>query len=134
MILLQPMLEPQNILMTLESLEHPDILSIEPATISYHITKVKDMFQLHIKGQIHMVLACSKTLKPVPFDVDLDDDILFGDSLDADFIIEPTIDLEALIHGVIISLKPVVIYHPDADGVTFEEEKEPNIFETLLKD
>jgi uncharacterized protein len=115
-------------------LDHDDIISIEPIDITYHISRRQQLYVLHIKGFASLTLACSKTLKPVLHTLDIDDEITFGNIDEADFVIEDSIDLNALVMGLIVSLKPIVVYHPDAKHVTFEEEKQPSIFETLLKE
>jgi uncharacterized protein len=134
MIFLQPTLEPIQTTLSYETLDCDDILSLNPVDITYEISKRQQLYVLHVRGQATLTLACSKTLKPVLTTLDIDDEITFGDIDDADFVIEDSIDLSALVMGLIVSLKPIVIYHPDAEHVTFEEEKQPNIFETLLKE
>jgi uncharacterized protein len=134
MIILQPTLEPIQTTLTYDVLDHDDIISIEPVDITYHISRRQQLYVLHIKGFASLTLACSKTLKPVLHTLDIDDEITFGNIDEADFVIEDSIDLNALVMGLIVSLKPIVVYHPDAKHVTFEEEKQPSIFETLLKE
>ena len=133
MIFLQPTLEPMRITLSYDEIQSEDILSIEPFEITYQILKRQQLLVLHVTSQVTLTLACSKTLKPVLHTLDIDDDIAFGNLDDADFVMEDAIDLDALVMGLIVSLKPIVIYHPDAKHITFEEEKQPNIFETLLK-
>jgi uncharacterized metal-binding protein YceD (DUF177 family) len=133
MIFLQPTLEPMRITLSYDEIQSEDILSIEPFEITYQILKRQQLLVLHVTSQVTLTLACSKTLKPVLHTLDIDDDIAFGNLDDADFVVEDAIDLDALVMGLIVSLKPIVIYHPDAKHITFEEEKKPNIFETLLK-
>jgi uncharacterized metal-binding protein YceD (DUF177 family) len=105
---------------------HEDILSIEPAHIHIEIFHEKDIIRFVIKVKVHMELECAKTLKPVNYHMEFEDEIIFGSSLDADFPLEDPIDISDIIFGYILSLKPYTIYHPDAHDVKFEKEKSPH--------
>jgi uncharacterized metal-binding protein YceD (DUF177 family) len=62
-----------------------DILSIEPAKINGEIYYGHNELKLDISVDVNMELACSKTLKPVPYEMHFDAEILFSDTLEADF-------------------------------------------------
>lgn len=103
-----------------------DILSIKPAKIHMDIDDQEDTLILNIDVNVDMELACSKTLKPVEYHMDIKEEVIFGDQEDADFILTNEIDLSDIIFGYIISEKPYTIYHPDAKELLFEEEKSPH--------
>ncbi|TNF08317.1 MAG: hypothetical protein EP317_03275 [Bacillota bacterium] len=109
-----------------EILQTPDILSIEPAYVTADIRFANDELYLQFKIDCHMILACSKTLKPVPYHMQFEETLIFGDDEDSDFPLTDPLELGEVIYGLIISEKPYTIYHPDAKDVTFEKEKSPH--------
>jgi uncharacterized protein len=104
----------------------PDILSIEPAIVNAAIRFESNELYLQFKIDCKMELACSKTLKPVPFHMNFEETVVFGDHEDSDFPLSDPIELTEIIYGLIISEKPYTIYHPDAKDITFEKEKSPH--------
>jgi uncharacterized metal-binding protein YceD (DUF177 family) len=103
-----------------------DILSIEPAKIQAKITYKLGYLMLQITVDVNMELACSLTLKPVPYTMHFEDSIVFGDTEEADYPLTDPLELAEIIFGYIISEKPYTIYHPDADKTLFEKEKSPH--------
>jgi hypothetical protein len=79
-----------------------------------------------IKVDVQMELACSKTMKPVPYHMQFDADIVFGSSEDAEYPLTDPLELSDIIFGYIISEKPYTIYHPDAEKTSFDPEKSPH--------
>jgi len=103
-----------------------DMLSIEPAKINCEFEFVSGELFMKISVSVHMELACSKTLKPVPYLLEFDADIIFGSSLEADYPLTDPLELTDIIFGYIVSEKPYTIYHPDAENTFFEKEKSPH--------
>ena len=103
-----------------------DMLSIDPAKIEAKISYKSGVLILSITVDVNMELACSLTLKPVPYQMHLEDTIVFGDSDDSDYPLTETLELAEIIFGYIVSEKPYTIYHPDADQTLFEKEKSPH--------
>ena len=103
-----------------------DILSIQPAEISCEFNFESDELYMNISVSVDMELACSKTLKPVPYLLEFDADIIFGSSLAADYPLTDPLELTDIIFGYIVSEKPYTIYHPDAENILFEKEKSPH--------
>lgn len=103
-----------------------DILYIDLAHIQAQIYYKSGVLILNITVDVNMELACSLTLKPVPYQMHLEDVIIFGDTEDADFPLTDPIELAEIIFGYIVSEKPYTIYHPDADKTLFEKEKSPH--------
>lgn len=104
----------------------PDILSIKPATIHIDITHHDQTIFLDMSLNVDMELACSKTMEPVSYHMDIREEIVLGDDEDADFILSDEFELSDIIFGYIISEKPYTIYHPDAKEILFEKEKSPH--------
>ena len=100
-----------------------DIIKIEPAHISGTFQRVEDELIFTGFVEVNLVLACSKTLKPVDYSMAFDANLIFGNTEDADYPLTEVIELSDLIFGYIISEKPYTIYHPDAKDILFEEEK-----------
>lgn len=105
---------------------NPDILKIEPAKVSIDIRHIEQSLELDIHVDVDMDLACAKTLKPVPYHLSFDAEMLLGNDEDADFPLTDPIEISDLVYGYILSEKPYVIYHPDATHVSFEETKSPH--------
>lgn len=103
-----------------------DMLSIEPAHITADLNWIEDELIMDIHVDVNMVLACSKTLKPVPFEMSFDAEIIFGSSEDSDFPLSDPLELTDIIFGYIVSEKPFTIYHPDAMNTSFEKERSPH--------
>jgi uncharacterized protein len=104
----------------------PDILSIQPVNVHLGIRFEKDEVYLQFNIDCHMELACSKTLKPVPYHMQFDETLIFGDHEDCDFPLTDPLHLSEIIYGLIVSEKPYTIYHPDAKDITFEKENSPH--------
>ncbi len=100
-----------------------EILAIEPAKIHAELKFLAGELHFDFTVDVNMVLACSKTLKPVPYQMHFKDLIIFGESIDADFPLTNPLEIPEIIYGYIVSEKPYTIYHPDADHVSFEQEK-----------
>lgn len=100
-----------------------DILSIQPASIYIDVNVIEKEIILSLSVKVDMELACAKTLKPVSYHMEIEEEVIFGDSEHADFIITNEIEISDIIFGYIISEKPYTIYHPDAKEILFEKEK-----------
>lgn len=110
-----------------KEIEHiEDILKIEPAIIHVDIFFDNESLVLNFNVKVDMELACSKTLKPVPYHMNISEKVIFGEHDEADFILTNEIELSDIIFGYIISEKPYTIYHPDAKELLFEKEKSPH--------
>lgn len=103
-----------------------DIISIDPAKITANVMYQQGELTLDTHVEVPMVLACSKTLKPVNYQLVFDANIVFSNDEDADFPLEDPIELTDIIFGYIVSEKPYTIYHPDAKDTSFEPERSPH--------
>ncbi len=103
-----------------------DMLDIEPARIQGDLVPSDGRITAHLTVDVRLVLACAKTLKPVPHDLHFTAEIVFGDDLDVDYRLEDPLDLTDVIFGYIVSEKPYNVYHPDAKDVSFDQEKKPH--------
>ncbi|MDY0295122.1 MAG: hypothetical protein RBQ71_04870 [Acholeplasmataceae bacterium] len=104
----------------------PDMLSIEPANITSNITWLDHELIMDVHIDVNMMLACSITMKPVPYEMHMDAEIIFGDTEDCDYLLTDPIELTDILFGYIVSEKPFTIYHPDADKTSFEKERSPH--------
>ncbi len=103
-----------------------DMLTIEPAHILCDLRFVSGELLMNLTVEVNMELACAKTLKPVSYHMSFSDEIIFGDSNDADYPLSDPLELTDIIFGYIVSEKPYTIYHPDAKDILFEKEKSPH--------
>lgn len=103
-----------------------DMLSIEPAKIMISNRWIDHELMMNVVIDVNMELACAKTLKPVPYEMHMETDIVFGDSEDCDFKLTDPLELTDILFGYIMSEKPYTIYHPDADKTSFDQERSPH--------
>ncbi|MFU8793088.1 MAG: YceD family protein [Acholeplasmataceae bacterium] len=112
-----------------------DIISIKPTKVtgSFQLQADDVLSTLHVSTTLDM--ACAKTLKPVKVSLDFELDLIFGSSDDADYPLLFPLELDDIIFGHILLEKPYTVYHPDADDISFEEERSPHpAFKDLDKD
>jgi len=131
---LQPTLEPVKVTLTIDVSHIEDVIDIKPFDLMYEMKNRDSYIDLIFTAEVKLILACAKTLKPVPYDMNLDATIIFGNLDEADFELTKEIELDLLVLGEIMAEKPVAVYHPDAEKISFEKEKTPSPFEALLKD
>jgi hypothetical protein len=103
-----------------------DILDIGPARVTGTLSYSNDTVTADLSIDVTPVLACAKTLKPVPYPMAFDVTLVFSDDLDADFALTDPIGLDEVVFGCIMSEKPYVVHHPDASNVSFEKKREPH--------
>ncbi len=103
-----------------------DILDIQPAKFHVDAFFNEGEMILSITGEVDLTLACAKTLKPVEHHLSLSESIVFGEKEDADYVLTDEVQISDLIFGEIIAEKPLVVYHPDAQDISFEKEKSPH--------
>jgi len=106
--------------------QYDDILEIEPAHVKIDLTHEVQKIIMHVMIDVKMTLACSKTLKPVPYRMQFQDEMVFSKDESADFPLTDPIEISDILFGSIVSQKPYTIYHPDAKKVLFEKEKSPH--------
>ncbi len=104
----------------------PDVIAIKPAEVHADLSFQDDHLTMEVEIEVDLVLACAKTLKPVDYHLKANETIVFGHDEDADFVLEDPIPFSDIIFGYIISEKPLVVYHPDANQVTFKKKKSPH--------
>ncbi len=104
----------------------PEILTIAPVKVIANATFLNDSLTMDVLIEADMQLACAKTLKPVDYHLKVNEKIIFGNDIDADFILEDAIPFKDIIFGYILSEKPLVVYHPDAKKLAFKETKHPH--------
>ena len=112
-----------------------DILKVNHCLVTGVVKKEGKNVVFDININANLDLACSLTLKPVPYDLIFDAEIIFSDDIELqDFVLENPIDLRPYILAYIITEKPITIYHPDADQAEFEKKEEAHSAFASLKD
>jgi uncharacterized metal-binding protein YceD (DUF177 family) len=109
-----------------------DIIEIKPCYVKGSFERVNDLLVTNLDIDVKLVLASTRTLKPVDYHLIFNLDLIFGESEDSDFALTPIIDLDEIIFGHIILEKPQVIYNEGEKE--FEKEKETNHVFDALKD
>lgn len=104
----------------------PDLIDIKPAHIKAESSFLDDMLTMSVEIEVDLVLACAKTLKPVDYHLKVNETIVFGEDENADFRLEDPMPFSDIIFGYILSEKPLVVYHPDAQNLAFNKTKSPH--------
>lgn len=112
-IQLVPTQQKQYIMLHITNHQVIDILDIKPFNLTFEIIQKYDYTILQVEGHVSLELACSKTLKPVNYEMTIQTEVTFGDGVDCDFVFSKTVNLNDIVLGIIVSEKPYVIYHKD---------------------
>src|SRR5690554_4574164 len=70
-----------------------DMISIEPAKIHIDIKDHDNGYVLKMTLNVDMKLACSKTMKPVDYHMEVKEDVILDDGDEADFSLTDPIEL-----------------------------------------
>lgn len=104
-----------------------DIIEIKPChiigTLRY---ETNEILISDLSVSCSLVLASSRSLKPVDYNLNFNLDLIFGNSKDADFVLTNVIDLDDIIFGHILSEKPPTIYLEDEFEETINKTKKVN--------
>lgn len=103
-----------------------DIIGIKPAKFHLDAYLNEDELILSVSCDVELTMACAKTLKPVEQHLVFSESIVFSNEDDADFLLTDEIEISDIMFGYIIAEKPLVVYHPDAQDVSFEKKKSPH--------
>ncbi|MDY0278080.1 MAG: DUF177 domain-containing protein [Acholeplasma sp.] len=109
-----------------------DILAINKCHIEGTLRMLHNELYVDLKVNTNLVLASTRTLKPINYDLDFDLNVLFGDSKDADYALIDDINLGEIIYGHILLEKPIKIFNDDEEAL--EKEKVTNQAFKELKD
>ena len=93
--------------------KNSDIISIEPCSITGEIEFKNEQVYTFLDVQVKMVLASSRSLKPIEHELNFKLDLVFGTGSDSDYPLEQEIDLKSIIYGHILLEKPLSIYLDD---------------------
>lgn len=115
--------------------KHDDIISIMPTKVTGTFKTEGDDVQAILEIKTTLDMACAKTLKPVRVSLDFTLDLIFGSTDQSDYPLQFPLELDDIIFGHILLEKPYTVYHPDADDISFEEQRSPHpAFKDLDKD
>ena len=111
-----------------------DIIEIKPCHIKGTLKyETNDVLVGNFQVNCDMILASSRSLKPVDHKLEFELDLIFGDNKDADFSLDTKINLSEIIYGHILSEKPLTIYLEDELEETIETKRKVNpAFEKLV--
>lgn len=90
--------------------EHHNIVDIKDSLVTGSFTYDLEVLKANLKVQNNLVLAESKTLEPIDYELTFNLDLIFGSSKDSDYALEDEIFLDEIIYGHILLYKPQVIY------------------------
>lgn len=109
-----------------------DILDIEDCIVQGYLNYEHELLETNLFIDVKLVLASTRTLKPIDYHLQFKLDLIFGNSKDADYVLEDKIDLGAIIYGHILLEKPLTIYSDDEKP--HEKPREINPAFAALKD
>jgi|GEM_PF-632166 len=128
-------LEPLKVNETLDFKEEiktrNDIIDIKETFVTGTIMFEDDVLFANLVVDVNLVLASTRTLKPINYHLKFPLDLIFGEHEDADFILENEIPLKEIIFGHIILEKPLSIYEEDEELVVKKEKTIHPAFESL---
>src|SRR5690625_88231 len=112
---------------------HPEILEIKNIYATGIIKWEEDNLYVNLNIESELVLARTRTLETINYNLNVPLKLIFGEHKDADFVLEDKIDLSEIIFGHIILEKPQSIYYDDEE-VYIDKSKKVNPFFEDLKD
>lgn len=128
-------LEPLKVNETLDFKEEiktrNDIIDIKETFVTGTIMFEDDVLFANLVVDVNLVLASTRTLKPINYHLKFPLDLIFGEHEDADFILENEIPLKEIIFGHIILEKPLSIYEEDEELVVKKKKTIHPAFESL---
>lgn len=111
-----------------------DILEIGECHVTGSIIPGYEELDLNIDINVDLVLASSRSLKPVNHHLSFNLVLNFGNGKEADFVLSNEIDLEEIVFAHILLEKPLTIFLPDEKPNDEEEKKGINPAFKELKD
>lgn len=103
-----------------------DILEIKPCLVSGILEFEHDQLFANLAIEVVLILASSRSLKPVNYEMKFELDLIFGDSEDADYELSQEILFDEIIYGHILLEKPLSIYLDDELEELEEDTKKVN--------
>lgn len=119
-----------------DSLDYASVLDRSGDILSIGITHVKGTFKYQdpdfifdLAIQTTLTMACAKSLKPVPVELDFTVEEIFSLTPDDEkrLIEGNTIDLYPIVWSNIYLEKPLRVVHPDAKNISFDAPEEKPI-------
>ena len=110
-----------------------DIIDISDAHITGLIKWEEKNLIANLKVDVLLVLASTRTLKPIEYQLVFPLYLIFGEHEEADFVITNEIELSEIIYGHIILEKPLSLYEED-EKLLIEEKKTTHPAFEQLKD
>lgn len=92
---------------------HDTILDIEKCFVNGKMYFKNEQLYTELAINVKLVLASSRSLKPIDYNLNFDLDLIFGSSKAADYELTKEIDLGEIIFGHILLEKPLAIYLDD---------------------
>lgn len=111
-----------------------DLDALNDVNVVGNILKDDETVVLELHVTANVIQKCARTLKPVHYPLAFDTEIVFSKDEDIlDYILEETIELDAIIFAEILLEKEPFVYHESADENAFEEPKKDShpAFESL---
>lgn len=112
-----------------EILGSSDIISISPCIITGELEMKNEQLYAYLKVNVDLVIASSRSLKPVDHKLNFDLDLVFGTGSDSDYPLENKINFDEIIYGHILLEKPLSIYLEDEPPI-----EKPKVTNPAFKD
>lgn len=102
-----------------------DLVSIEDCRVQGKIYKEIDSVRLDLKIDAKITQKCAITLKPVPYNLSFETEIIYSNDKDnMDYALEDEIHLSDIVFAEILVEKEVNVYHETANPDLFKDDRE----------
>lgn len=93
--------------------EHHNIIKVDNCLVTGNFIYDLDVLKADLTVNSNLVLAETKTLEPISYDLSFDLNLIFGNSSDSDYSLDDQILLDEIIYGHILVYKPQVLYQEE---------------------
>lgn len=108
-----------------------DIINIDKTNVTGTIFWGEDILIASLNVDVKLVLASTRTLKPIDYHLKFPLNLIFGEHDEADFILTNEIALNEIIFGHIILEKPLSIFDEEEEIVIKKEKTVHPAFQSL---
>lgn len=98
-----------------------DLLALENITVDGEAYYDNVVLTLNVVIKADITQACSITLKPVIYPVEISSQLFFGNDEDSDYPLENELDLLPFIYAELYAAKQYRVFHETADHSLYEE-------------
>lgn len=103
---------------------YSDVDSISNIQVSGPVIHENSEVHILLNVKAELIMLCAFTLKEVEVMLNFQLDLIFGNSVDADYELTNPLELDDIVLGNILTEKPYRVFHKTADRSLFEPKPE----------